>query len=277
MGALAQAGRELLHNHYGTLGEAISIALPGDTIELGDGHYWVPEPGLNVTVPIKIIGDEHDPSHVIIELSGVVQWSGTGGWIEGVTFRRPRLAKGERKEILLVHNGGRVDMGECVLDNEGSEGSVTVVNGAGSTGQWLNTHIRGSEAGTGVLIESGGSLNLQKCTIMNNHGHGLSCTGGSTFLMKECTLQGNSGGGLRLRDGSKGQLAKCRFVRNGSIIDKDSGCTCAPCTANTAIVSSAHRAVPGFRLVNEDEPNTNIEPSSINIIATQANHIPIET
>ena len=170
------------------------------------------------------------------------------------------MAKGESNEILRVHSGGRVDMGECVLDNEGSEGSVAVVNGTGSTGQWLNTQIRGSDAGAGVLIESGGSLDLRKCTISNNHGHGLSCNGGSTFRMKECTLQGNSGGGLHLRGESKGQLAKCHFVRNGSIIDKESGCSCAPCTGNVAIVSSVHRAVPGFRLVSEDGQNDEAVP-----------------
>ena len=260
MGVLAQAGRQLEHNHYRTLEEALSIALPGDTIELGDGHYWVSEPGLNVKMPIRIIGDEHDPAHVIVELSGVVQWSGKGGWIEGVTFRRLRMAKGESNEILRVHSGGRVDMSECVLDNEGSEGSVAVVNGAGSTGRWFNTHIRGSEAGAGVLIESGGSLDLRKCTISNNHGHGLSCNGGSTFRIKECTLQGNSGSGLHLHGESKGQLEKCRFVRNGSIFDKESGCSCAPCTGNVAIVSSAHRAVPGFRIVSEDGQNDKAVP-----------------
>jgi parallel beta-helix repeat protein len=114
-----------------------------------------------------------------------------------------------------------------------------------------------------VLIESGGSLDLRMCTISNNHGHALSCNGGSTFRMKECTLQGNSGGGLYLRGDSNGQLAKCRFVRNGSIIDKESGCSCAPCTGNIAIVSSVQRAVPGFRLVNEDEPNDEAVPANV--------------
>ena len=130
--------------------------------ELGDGHYWVSEPGLKVTFPLRIIGDEHEPSHVIVELSGVVQWSGKGGWMEGVTFRRPRMSTDQRGEIIRLHDGGRVDMGMCVLDNEGSQGAVAVVSGTTSRGEWFSTDIKGSEANAGVLVESGGSLNLRK-------------------------------------------------------------------------------------------------------------------
>jgi len=187
MGALLQGGRQIEHNHYRTIEEALSIALPGDTIgtylacmvsmcyscqratdlqpclavELGDGHYWVSEPGLKVTFPLRFIGDEHDPSHVIVELSGTVEWSGKGGWMEGVTFRRPRMASDQSREILRLLDGGRVDMGVCVLDNEGSQGPVAVVTGAKSKGVWFSTDIIGSEAGAGAIIEAGGSLHLQ--------------------------------------------------------------------------------------------------------------------
>lgn len=119
-----------------------------------------------MTVPLRIIGDEHDPSHVIVELSGVVQWSGKGGWMEGVTFRRPRMATDQNREILRLHDGGRVDMGVCVLDNEGSQGPVAVVTGAKSRGEWFSTDIKGSEAGAGAMIESGGTLNLQNVRIL---------------------------------------------------------------------------------------------------------------
>jgi hypothetical protein len=57
-------------------------------------------------------------------------------------------------------------MGECILDNKGSESSVVVLNGARLTGHWLDVHIRGSDAGVGALIESGGSLDLRKYTIL---------------------------------------------------------------------------------------------------------------
>jgi hypothetical protein len=36
------------------------------TIELGDGHYWINEPNLVIDFPLRIIGDEKNPSHVVI-------------------------------------------------------------------------------------------------------------------------------------------------------------------------------------------------------------------
>jgi len=71
--------------------------------------------------------------------------------------------------------------------------------------------------------------------------------------MKGCLVQGNRGGGVRLAGNSKGQLAECRFVRNvGSILDKEPGSTCSPCTGNVAVASSAQRPLSGFRMVNEN-------------------------
>ncbi len=109
--------------------------------ELGDGHYWVLEPGLNVTFPLRFIGDEHDPSHVIIELSGTVEWSAKGGWMEGITFRRPRMS--------------------ADLDNEGSQGPVAIVTGEKSGGMWSSMQIKGSEASDGAIVEGGPTLGLQ--------------------------------------------------------------------------------------------------------------------
>ena len=122
------------------------------------------DPGLNVTFPIKIIGDEHEPSHVTVEMSGVLKWAGKGGWIEGVTFRRPRIASGGQgvPEILRLHNGGRLDMAHCVLENEGSPCSVAVISGADSRGHWRSTDIKGSEGGSGVVIDSNGFVELRK-------------------------------------------------------------------------------------------------------------------
>jgi len=43
-------------------------------IELGDGHYWLNDPKICVKHPIRIIGDEKDPSHVVVEFSGNIEW-----------------------------------------------------------------------------------------------------------------------------------------------------------------------------------------------------------
>lgn len=120
-----------------------------------------------MTFPLRLIGDEHDPSHVIVELSGTVDWSGKGGWMEGITFRRPRMATDQNGEILRVHNGGRVDTGVCVLDNEGSQGPVAVIADAKSRGEWFSTDLKGSEGGAGVMVESGASLKLQNVSQLD--------------------------------------------------------------------------------------------------------------
>lgn len=89
---------------------------------------------------------------------------------------------------------------------------------------------------------------------MNNHGDGVSCSGTkSTVEMKDCLVQGNGGSGLGLAGECKAQLTKCRFVRNGEILNKDDGSSCTPCTGNVAIMSSAQKPLPGFRIENENE------------------------
>lgn len=120
---------------------------------------------MKVTFPLRFVGDEHDPSHVNIELSGTVEWSAKGGWMEGMTFRRPRLVADQSREILRLYEGGRIDMGVCVLDNEGSQGPVAIISGDKSGGTWAGTDIKGSEGGTGVTVEAGGYLNLQNVRI----------------------------------------------------------------------------------------------------------------
>jgi hypothetical protein len=50
--------------------DAISAAHPGDTIELGNGHYWVKD--LSIDFPLRFVGDENELSHVVIELSGSI-------------------------------------------------------------------------------------------------------------------------------------------------------------------------------------------------------------
>jgi hypothetical protein len=76
--------------HVMSIEDAVSSAQPRDTIELGVGHNWVKD--LTINFPLCFVGDENDPSHVAIELSGSICWTGSGGWIEGVTIRRPRLS-----------------------------------------------------------------------------------------------------------------------------------------------------------------------------------------
>lgn len=49
------------------------------------------DPGVTVDFTIKFVGDEHDPAHVVVELSGTVNWKAKGGFFEGITLRRPKI------------------------------------------------------------------------------------------------------------------------------------------------------------------------------------------
>jgi hypothetical protein len=147
MGAYTADGRKLEPNHYRTISEAVSVSLPGDTIELGDGHYWVNE-DLAVDIPLRLTGDENNPSNVIIEMSGTLTWRGKGGWCEGVTFRRPKISSAEptNRELLRIEKGGRLDVVHSVFNNEGCRGSVVTVTESGSKGRWENVIVKGGDA-----------------------------------------------------------------------------------------------------------------------------------
>jgi len=70
-----------------------------------------------VNVPLRIIGDEKDPSHVVIELSGRVNWKGSSGFMEGITFRRPRINDDtDEKAMLQLESGSKLSMAHVVLE-----------------------------------------------------------------------------------------------------------------------------------------------------------------
>jgi hypothetical protein len=146
MGAYTTDDRKMEYNHYRTLGEAVVAALPGDTIELGDGHYWVNE-DLLVDKPLRFVGDEHYPSNVILEMSGTLVWQCKGGWIEGVTFRRPKMSSSEptSQELLRIENGARLDVTQSVFNNEGSHGSAIRVTESGTKGRWNKVVVKGGD------------------------------------------------------------------------------------------------------------------------------------
>lgn len=239
-----------LENHFGTIADALQVAQPGDTLELGDGHYWINEPGLDINIPLRFVGDENDPSHVIIELSGTIRWTSTSSFIEGVTFRRPKIGSSCQDEILVV-NGGKMDMLQCVLNNQGSDENVAVVDGAKC--RWVGVVLSGSRLGSGLVLEGKASINLDSCQILSNKGSGIVCSGGSHITMTNCEVGNNGDFGVLLQGNSKAAVTKSHFFHNArGIIEKQSGSTCVPCTGNVAVVNNtSHRAVSGFRVTRE--------------------------
>lgn len=160
---------KLTRGHYLTLAEALEEALPGDILEFSDGHYWINEPGITVNFPLKFVGDENDPSHVIWEMSGTIVWKAKGGWMEGITARRPKMASecNHGCEILRLEGEGRFDMAHNVFDNDGgSENVVSFVNGTGHKGTWEDVVVKGApENCSGMHFEGGAILNLNKVSF----------------------------------------------------------------------------------------------------------------
>lgn len=110
--------------------------------------------------PLKLVGDENDPSNVVIEMGGTLIWKASSGWCEGVTFRRPKIASGEPTEssILQVHSGGKLDIIESIFDNSGHSGTVVNMLGTGEKGSWKNVSVKGGDGG--IHMDEGASLDL---------------------------------------------------------------------------------------------------------------------
>jgi hypothetical protein len=196
MGAYTRDDAKMEPNHYRNLADAIADSLPGDTIgkksmfltricfhfslsktdpfavELGDGHYWANK-DLVVKYPVRLVGDEHNPSNVVVEMGCTLVWKARGGFCEGVTFRRPKLSSGDSSTLVMLRleTGSRLDVVEAVLDNDGTEGDVVVARDA--RGSWRNVSIRGGTRGisfeAGATIDLVGVSNIQACGCVQLH------------------------------------------------------------------------------------------------------------
>jgi len=127
---------------------------------LGDGHYFINDSGLVIDKPLRIVGDENDPAHVVLEMSGEMVWKSCGGWMEGITIRRPRISTGVTPNSEILRLEGRVDMFHCVFDNRGSSGNCVSVR-SGGVGRWERASINGASRDKhGLLIEKDAKLEL---------------------------------------------------------------------------------------------------------------------
>ena len=163
MGALLE-GTKVDYNHYRSINDALMNALPGDTIELADGHYWVND-GLLVDKPLRLIGDEHNCTNVVIELTGKIEWIGRCGWMEGITIRRPHIvsAKSSEKDLMAkgivldIHPGIKFDLTHCMINNSGGANSAVKLRGQNKI-RWNDVKIIEAE-GSGIEI-TGNSSNI---------------------------------------------------------------------------------------------------------------------
>lgn len=135
---------------------------------MGDGHYFINEPGLVIEKPIKFVGDENEPAHVVLEMSGEMVWKSSGGWMEGITIRRPRISTGvtPNTEILRIEAGASLDMFNCVFDNRGCIGNCVSISGGGAGGRWEKASINGgSRDYSGLLIEKNAKVVITDVSI----------------------------------------------------------------------------------------------------------------
>ena len=300
MGALANRDPSKRHyNHFATIEDALKTALPGDTIgksrivdlekeyfhlctfdrlipklkfgsfgifpitELGDGHYWVNNPGIIVDKPLRFVGDENNPANVVIEMSGSVQWIANGGWIEGITFRRPKMSSGKdlpSSPMLDLTACGKIDMIHSVFDNDGSTGPVGHLTGSGNKGTWREVVFRnGGSAGLHIDGDEKVEVELVGCVIRGNRSDGLVATNkASKFKFINCTVESNEGYGIRLATGGcQAGLRESRFKDNiAGVIKKEPHCSVTS-SGNVAFLTvKPKKHIPGFKLMllKQDPP-----------------------
>lgn len=128
---------------------------------MGDGHYWLNE-DLSIEVPLRIVGDEHNPSNVVVETGGKINWTAGAGWCEGVTFRRPRIASGEpsRLPLLTVVQEGKIDVFNSIFDNEVGGNFAVQLAGNGEKGTWRHVLVKG-----GMCVHEGASLTREDVKV----------------------------------------------------------------------------------------------------------------
>jgi hypothetical protein len=86
------------------------------------------DPELVINCPLRIIGDEKDPSHVVIEVSGSIDWNSPSGYIEGITLRRPRISSGGQDvpDVMNILSGAKLTMAQCIIQGNISTKELVV-------------------------------------------------------------------------------------------------------------------------------------------------------
>jgi hypothetical protein len=250
MGSLLMESDRRHYNHFAEISDALRVALPGDTIELSDGHYYVNDPVLLVEKPIKLVGDENNPANVVVEMSGSVQWSANGGWIEGITFRRPKILSGAVPSFPMVEiiRDGKIDVIQSVFDNAGSTGNAVVLSGSGNKGKWDGVSIRNGGS-AGVFLMGDIRFKLMNSTVKGNKGTGLVALDKANVELSKCKVVNNNGYGIRVATGCRAVIHKSHFARNKKgVLLREVNCNLT-CSGNEAIVTAMPgKTIPGFKL-----------------------------
>lgn len=208
-----------------------------------------------VDKPLRFVGDENNPANVVVEMSGSVQWIAKGGWIEGITFRRPKMSSGKKQPsvpMLEVREDGRVDAIHSVFDNDGSTGPVGMLSGSGKKGTCTGVVFRNGGS-YGVYIDGGDKVEVEfvDCIIKGSRSDGLFITNKGKFKLSNCVIENNNGYGIQLAtSGCQAELFGSKFKDNLSgVIKKETHCVVTS-SSNTAFLSAKpKKQIPGFKLM----------------------------
>ena len=102
-------------------------------------------------------------------MSGEIVWKSTGGWMEGITIRRPKIVTvfSPNNEILRIESGGRLNVFHCVFDNHGSIGNCVSMVGSNYGGRWEKTSITGGSTNkSGLHIEKNARAELIDVSVL---------------------------------------------------------------------------------------------------------------
>lgn len=253
--------------------------------ELADGHYWENQ-DIVVEHPIRFVGDEHNPSNVVIEMDGgTLIWKAGGGFCEGLTFRRPKLSSGafSDKQLLHMMKGSKLDIIESVFDNQGSGGGIVVqVQGPSTTSSWKNVSLRGGQ--TGIVVDDGATLQLEQvraslihfhsvyserrvvteksahtltaflmqCSIRHHAKRGVICERGAVVRLNKCFFKDSGDVALEFRTQSKGTVRRCQIVTDSDrVLEKETGCVVS-CSGNSCRSVKKTKLPPGFQHVGKE-------------------------
>jgi len=199
-----------------TIGHAISLASPGDTIGIGPATYTE---NLTINISLKLIGSA--ASTAIIDGGGVntvVTIPGNSVTLARLTIRNGHTDFGEGGGI---YNHGSLVLKGCVVSGNSSDqagggiynlGSLTISNsvisgngGRGTAGilSYVATFltidkstISGNTAGFGGGISATGKTTIRNSTISGNYGGGAfgGMYNGGTMTISSSTISGNKGG-----------------------------------------------------------------------------------
>jgi hypothetical protein len=192
---------------------ALQLALPGETLILGPGHYWEDGRDLVVEVNIRVVGDAKTPGRVIVELGGALHWCAHSGVLIGITFRRPRTCLEATSALVVKH--GRLVCHRVIVDNLGAGGAAVTVHQGACVHLDRTTVV--NAAASGIFLHPGAQATLSRCNLDKNSHYGLSAAPGAICFLKDCLLAHNDRAHITALAGSIVALKCNDFSRTNDV------------------------------------------------------------